>query len=114
LPPAPSPAPQPPAATPAPAPPPAPLTIAGEWRTKLIIGVGTLTLTGDGRYRVKNVFVDDSGIYTYAPDGTLRLQEDGVFDHSITEWHAQLSPDGQSLSVIEPEGAAHVYTRVRD
>jgi hypothetical protein len=71
-------------------------------------------LTGDGRYHVKNVFVDDSGIYTYSADGTLQLQETGIFDHSITVWHAQVSPDGQSLSVVEPEGAAHVYSRVHD
>jgi hypothetical protein len=107
----------PPPAPPAPAPPPpapsAAPTIVGEWETELLIGTGTLSLTRDGRYHVKNVFADDSGVYTYGADGSLRLQTSGVFDHTVTVWHAQLSMDGDSLSIIEPEGAAHVYTRLR-
>ena len=75
------------------------------------IGESTLELTSDGHYHVKNVFADDSGVYVYtASDGTLRLQEDGIFSrHDMTIWHCQLS--GDTLSVLEPEGAAHVYTR---
>jgi hypothetical protein len=88
-------------------------TIVGEWVTQLAFGgSSTLILTEDGRYQVKNLMVNDSGIYTYSSgDGSLRLQENGIFDHSITVWNAQLSPDGESLSVIEPEGASHIYRR---
>jgi hypothetical protein len=92
-----------------------PPSIVGEWKTSLLVGEGTLTLTADGHCHVKNLLADDSGIYTYSPlDGELRIQVDSFFNHDIIRWHAQLSPDGESLTVQEPEGAAHVYHRVHE
>ena len=112
----PTPAVTPPAPEPAPGPAPEPAaappqnSIVGRWRTSVPIGTSTLELTSDGHYHVKNVFADDTGVYVdTASDDTLRLQEDGLFSHDVTIWHCQVS--GDTLSVVEPEGAAHVYTR---
>ena len=70
----------------------------------------TLELTSEGHYHLKSSLADESGSYVYS-DGSLQLQPDGLFDHSIVTWQCQIS--GNSMSVIEPDGAAHIYTRVQ-
>lgn len=103
------------AAPPAPAPPPpaAPQNpIVGQWKTTTLIGDTILTFTDDGRYTIKSALVSDAGVYVFSiGDGTLRLQPDAVFSHDIVIWQCQLS--GDSMSVVDPEGAGHVYTRLQ-
>lgn len=113
---APAPAPDnPPAAAPpaqAPPPPAAPQNpIVGQWKTTTLIGDTILTFTDEGRYTIKSALVSDAGVYVFSSgDGTLRLQPDAVFSHDIVVWQCQLS--GDSLSVVDPDGAGHVYTRL--
>jgi hypothetical protein len=85
--------------------------LVGRWKTSLLIGDGYLTFTEDGRVHIEHVFLDEWAIYVF-DDGDLMIQDQGVFDHDVTHWRAQVS--GNTLSVIEPEGASHVYTRVDD
>jgi hypothetical protein len=84
--------------------------IIGEWKTTTLIGDTVLIFTDDGHYSIKSALVSDSGVYVFsAGDGTLRLQPDAMFSHDIIVWSCQLS--GNSLSVVDPDGAGHVYTR---
>jgi hypothetical protein len=93
-------------------PPPAPVDpIVGRWKTSLPIGDGYLTFTADGRIHIEHVFTDEWAVYVFT-DGDLMIQDQGLFDHDVTHWQAQVS--GNTLSVIEPEGASHIYTRVDD
>ena len=104
----------PPPAPPAPLPPAAPQNpIIGEWKTTTFIGSSiVLRFTADGRYTLKDVLTSEAGVYVFSSgDGTLRLQPDSVFSHDIVIWNCQLS--GDSLSVVDPQGAGHVYSRVR-
>jgi zinc-ribbon domain len=105
----------PPAPAPMQTPPPPPAApqnpIAGQWKTTTIIGDTILTFTDDGHYTIKSALVGDSGVYVFSSDGTLRSQPDAIFSHDIVIWHCQLS--GDSLSVVDPDGAGHVYTRVQ-
>jgi zinc-ribbon domain len=98
----------------APPPPAAPQNpIVGQWKTTTLIGDTILTFTGEGRYTIKSALVSDAGVYVFsAGDGTLRLQPDAVFSHDIVIWQCQLS--GDSLSVVDPDGAGHVYTRIQE
>ena len=116
--PAPAPAPADPALATAPVPtPPVPAAapqnpIVGDWKTTTLIGDTHLIFTDDGRYTIKSALVGDKGVYVFSGDGTLRLQPDAIFSHDIVIWHCQLS--GDSMSVVDPDGAGHVYTRVRE
>jgi hypothetical protein len=86
--------------------------IVGEWKTTTAIGDTVLTFTDDGRYTIKSALVSDAGVYVFSSgDGTLRLQPTAIFSHDIVVWSCQLS--GNSLSVVDPDGAGHVYTRVQ-
>jgi hypothetical protein len=98
----------------APPPPAAPQNpIVGQWKTTTLIGDTILTFTGEGRYTIKSALVSDAGVYVFSTgDGTLRLQPDAVFSHDIVIWQCQLS--GDSLSVVDPDGAGHVYTRIQE
>jgi hypothetical protein len=113
---APAPADAPPAAVPVQAPPvpaAAPQNpIVGQWKTTTLIGDTVLNFGGDGHYSIKSSLVGDSGVYVFSNDGTLRLQPDAIFSHDIVIWHCQLS--GDSMSVVDPDGAGHVYTRIRE
>jgi hypothetical protein len=91
---------------------PAPVnSLIGRWKTSLPIGDGYLTFTADGRVHIEHVFTDEWDVYVFN-DGDLMIQDQGLFDHDVTHWQAQVS--GDTLSVIEPEGASHIYTRVGD
>jgi hypothetical protein len=86
--------------------------IVGEWKTTTLIGDTLLNFTGDGRYTIKSALVSDAGVYVFSSgDGTLRLQPNALFSHDIVIWNCQLSKD--SMSVVDPDGAGHVYTRVQ-
>ncbi|NDQ56984.1 MAG: zinc ribbon domain-containing protein [Acidipila sp.] len=102
---APVPTPPPPAAAPQ-------NPIVGDWKTTTLIGDTHLVFSDDGRYSIKSALVGDHGVYVFSGDGTLRLQPDAIFSHDIVIWHCQLS--GDSMSVVDPDGAGHVYTRVRE
>ena len=102
-----SPTPPPPQTIPEPAIPTDPLV--GRWKTSLLVGDGYLTFTEDGRIHIENLLSDEWGIYVFS-DGDLEIQKDSYFSHVVVHWRAQLS--GNSLRVIEPEGASHVYERV--
>jgi hypothetical protein len=97
----------------APPPPAAPQNpIVGQWKTTTLIGDTILTFTDGGRYTIKSALVSDAGVYVFSSgDGTLRLQPDAVFSHDVIVWQCQLS--GDSLSVVDPDGAGHVYTRIQ-
>lgn len=99
--------PAPPLAPAPPAPPTDPLR--GVWKTSLLVGDGYLTFTDDGRIHIENFLSDEWGIYVFS-DGDLQIQKDSYFSHEIVHWRAQVS--GDSLRVIEPEGASHVYQRI--
>jgi len=103
-----------PAPVQAPPPPPAPPQnpIVGDWKTTTLIGDTVLHFGDDGRYTIKSALVSEAGVYVFSMnDGTLRLQQNAIFSHDIVVWSCQLS--GNSLSVVDPEGAGHVYTRVQ-
>jgi hypothetical protein len=86
--------------------------IVGEWKTSTAIGDTVINLRADGQYTIKSVLVSDAGVYVFSSgDGTLRLQSNSIFSKGIMIWSCQLS--GDSLSVVDPEGAGHVYTRVQ-
>ena len=68
-----------------------------------------MELGEDGRYTVKGTFVNDYGVYVYSNDGSLRLQSQSFFDGSLVTWRCQVN--GDTMSVIEQTGAAHIYTR---
>ena len=101
-----------PAPAPAPEPAPAPQnnSIVGTWKTPTALGETTMELGADGRYTVKGTFVNDYGVYVYSSDGSLRLQSQNFFDGSLVTWRCQIN--GDTMSVIEQTGAAHIYTRV--
>jgi hypothetical protein len=101
-----------PVVAPAPAPAPAPQnnSIVGTWKTPTPLGETTMELGADGRYTVKGTFVNDYGVYVYSNDGSLRLQSQNFFDGSLVTWRCQIN--GDTMSVIEQTGAAHIYTRV--
>jgi hypothetical protein len=85
--------------------------LVGEWKTSLLAGDGYLTFMEDGRVHIKNFLTDEWGVYVFS-NGDLEIQKDSYFSHVVVHWRAQLS--GDSLRVIEPEGATHVYTRIGD
>jgi hypothetical protein len=85
-------------------------TVVGSWKTPVPLMPDTnLELTADGHYHLKSALAEESGSYVFM-DGNLQLTPDGLFDHSTIAWQCQLS--GNSMSIIEPDGAAHIYTRV--
>jgi zinc ribbon protein len=100
-------------APPAPPPPAAPQNpIVGDWKTTTLIGDTVLHFGDDGRYTIKSALVSEAGVYVFSmSDGTLRLQQDAIFSHDIVVWSCQLSSN--SLSVVDPQGAGHVYTRIQ-
>jgi len=83
--------------------------LVGVWKTSLLVGDGYLTFTEDGRIHIENFLSDEWGIYVFS-DGSLEIQKDSYFSHEVVYWRAQVS--GDSLRVIEPEGASHVYQRM--
>ena len=86
--------------------------IVGRWKTTTLIGDTVLNFQADGQYTINSALVSDAGVYVFSSgDGTLRLQPNAVFSHDIIVWSCQLS--GDSLSVVDPEGAGHVYTRIQ-
>ena len=99
-----------PVVAPAPPPPPQNNSIVGKWKTPTPLGDTTMELGADGRYRVTGVFVNDYGVYVYSNDGSLQLQSQNFFDGSLVTWRCQIN--GDTMSVIEQTGAAHIYTRV--
>jgi len=101
-------------------PPPAPAApavpqnpIVGDWKATTMIGSSIeLHFGADGRYTLKDVLDSQEGVYVFSSgDGTLRLQPNAVFSHDIVVWSCQLS--GDSFSCVDPNGAGHVYTRVK-
>lgn len=98
-----------PVAAPAPAPPPQSNSIVGTWKTPTALGDYTMELGADGRYTIKGTLVNDYGVYVYSNDGSLQLQSQSFFDGKLVTWRCQII--GDTLSVIEQTGAAHVYTR---
>jgi hypothetical protein len=98
-----------PAPQPAPAAPQNP--IVGDWKATTFIGstIG-LHLGADGRFVLNPG--SDEGVYSYSSgDGTLRLQSNSFFSEGIMVWSCQVT--GDTLSCVDPKGAAHVYNRVR-
>ena len=85
--------------------------IVGDWKATTFIGstIG-LHLGADGRYVLNPG--SDEGVYSYSSgDGTLRLQSSSFFSKGIMVWSCQVS--GDSLSCVDPNGAGHVYSRIR-
>jgi hypothetical protein len=85
--------------------------IVGDWKATTFIGstIG-LHLGADGRYILNPG--SDEGVYSYSSgDGTLRLQSNSFFSSGIMVWSCQVS--GDSLSCVDPNGAGHVYNRIR-
>ena len=67
-------------------------------------------LAADGRYVLNPG--SDEGIYVFSSgDGTLRLQSNSFFSKGVMIWSCQVS--GDSLSCVDPEGAGHVYSRLK-
>ncbi|HXU13929.1 MAG TPA: zinc ribbon domain-containing protein [Terriglobales bacterium] len=85
--------------------------IVGDWRAITIIGSSIgLHLGADGRYVLNPG--SDEGIYVFSSgDGTLRLQSNSFFSKGVMIWSCQVS--GDSLSCVDPEGAGHVYSRLK-
>ena len=70
------------------------------------------TVDADGLPNVRMVLLkgfDQRGFVFYSNDGSLRLQSQSFFDGSLVTWRCQIN--GDTMSVIEQTGAAHVYTR---
>jgi len=85
--------------------------IVGDWKATTVIGstIG-LHLGADGRYILNPG--SDEGVYSYSSgDGTLRLQSNSFFSSGVMVWSCQVS--GDTLSCVDPNGAGHVYNRVR-
>jgi hypothetical protein len=85
--------------------------IIGDWKATTFIGSSIgLHLGADGRYILNPG--SDEGVYVFSSgDGTLRLQSNSFFSKGIMIWSCQVS--GDSLSCVDPDGAGHVYTRIR-
>jgi len=105
-----------PASAPAQTAPPPPATppqnpIVGDWKATTFLGTGIgLHLGADGRY-VMNPGSQE-GVYVFSSgDGTLRFQSNSFFSKGIMVWSCQVS--GDSLSCVDPEGAGHIYNRLK-
>jgi len=85
--------------------------IVGDWKATTFIGSSIgLHLGSDGRYVLNPG--SDEGVYVFSTgDGTLRLQSNSFFSKEIMVWSCQVS--GDSLSCVDPEGAGHIYTRIK-
>jgi hypothetical protein len=105
-----------PASAPAQTAPPPPATppqnpIVGDWKATTFLGTSIgLHLGADGRY-VMNPGSQE-GVYVFSSgDGTLRFQSNSFFSKGIMVWSCQVS--GDSLSCVDPEGAGHIYNRLK-
>jgi len=85
--------------------------IVGDWKATTFIGSSIgLHLGADGRYVLNPGSYE--GVYVFSSgDGTLRLQSNSFFSKGIMIWSCQVS--GDSLSCVDPEGAGHVYSRLK-
>ncbi len=87
-------------------------TIVGKWKLHESLGDTYLTFGDDGHYSIRNIWgLTTNGQYIFGNNGTLRMQDYGIFTHETTIWHCQVL--GDKLSVLEGDsGAPHMYNRI--